>query len=115
VTPFVCYDIRFADSFWAVAEQTDLYVVPANWPETRRNHWRALLTARAIENQAYVLGVNRVGLVKSDNYVGDSAIIDPMGRTLVEASRTESVLVADIDIDEVRRVRAEFPFLADRT
>ena len=62
-----------------LAPDTDLYVVPANWPEPRREHWRALLRARAIENQAYVVGVNRVGTVGTSTYVGDSAIIDPLG------------------------------------
>jgi predicted amidohydrolase len=114
VSVFVCYDLRFADEFWALAPATDLYVVPANWPEPRREHWRALLRARAIENQAYVLGVNRVGAVKDINHVGDSAIIDPLGRVLAEASLGETVLVADVLSSEVTRIRAEFPFLADR-
>ena len=60
-TLFICYDLRFADLFWDVAEETDLYVVVANWPVARRRHWKTLLAARAIENQAYVVGVNRVG------------------------------------------------------
>ena len=111
---FVCYDLRFADEFWALASDTDLYVVPANWPEPRREHWRTLLRARAIENQAYVVGVNRVGTVKSAEYVGDSAIIDPLGRTLAEASVGESVLVADVDADSVKAIRTAFPFMADR-
>jgi predicted amidohydrolase len=114
VSVFVCYDLRFADEFWALAKDTDLYVVPANWPEPRREHWRALLRARAIENQAYVVGVNRVGAVKDLPHVGDSAIIDPMGRTLAEASRGETVLVADVDPVEVATVRTSFPFLPDR-
>jgi predicted amidohydrolase len=114
VTVFVCYDLRFADEFWARALETDLYVVPANWPEPRREHWRALLRARAIENQAYVVGVNRVGTVKSLNHVGDSALIDPLGRTLAEAGFSEAVLVAEVDPEVVSAVRAEFPFLVDR-
>jgi predicted amidohydrolase len=122
VTLFVCYDLRFADEFWACAADTDLYVVPANWPQERREHWRALLRARAIENQAYVLGVNRVGTRKHLTYVGDSAVIDPMGRILAEgtvehaagASGPEVVLVADVDAEAVRRTRAQFPFLPDR-
>jgi predicted amidohydrolase len=111
---FVCYDLRFADEFWALAPETDCYVLPANWPAARREHWMALLQARAIENQAYVVGVNRVGTVKELFYSGDSAIIDPLGRVLAEASVGPSVLVADVDAAEVRRVRAELPFLADR-
>ena len=114
VSVFVCYDLRFADEFWALAQHTDLYVVPANWPEPRREHWRALLRARAIENQSYVLGVNRVGTVKELNHVGDSAIIDPLGRTLVEASRGEAVLVAEVSPAVVAQTRSAIPFLPDR-
>ena len=61
---------------------TDLYVVVANWPRPRRHHWQALLVARAIENQAYVVGVNRVGEGGGVSYAGDSAIIDPLGELL---------------------------------
>lgn len=114
VSIFVCYDLRFADEFWVRAADTDLYVVPANWPEARRDHWRALLRARAIENQAYVLGVNRVGAAKRTPHAGDSAIIDPLGRTLAEASLTETVLIADVEAEIVAKTRADFPFLADR-
>jgi predicted amidohydrolase len=114
VSVFVCYDLRFADEFWVRAPETDLYLVPANWPQPRQEHWRALLRARAIENQAYLVGVNRVGTVKELSYSGDSAIIDPLGRVLAEASIGPSVLVAEVDPAEVGRVRAELPFLADR-
>ena len=61
VSLFVCYDLRFADDWWPLAPSTDVYLCCANWPESRRAHWQALLQARAIENQAYVVGVNRVG------------------------------------------------------
>jgi predicted amidohydrolase len=114
VTLFVCYDLRFADEFWALAAQTDLYVVPANWPAPRHEHWRALLRARAIENQAYVLGVNRVGLAKDLPHVGGSALLDPMGTTLAEGDDQETVLLGEVDAAAVSRVRTEFPFLADR-
>ena len=118
VTPFICYDLRFADLFWDAAPQTDLYVVPANWPNPRREHWRALLRARAIENQAYVVGVNRVGTAPDERaeirHVGDSAIIDPMGAVLAEASEVETVLLADVHAERVGDVRQRFPFLADR-
>lgn len=114
VSVFVCYDLRFADEFWALADDTDLYVIPANWPEPRREHWRALLRARAIENQAYVVGVNRVGEVNGLAHTGDSAILDPLGRTLAEASVDETVLIANVDPETVANVRSQFPFLADR-
>lgn len=114
VTPFVCYDLRFADEFWRLAERTDLYVVPANWPGGRREHWRVLLRARAIENQAYVIGANRVGTVKDLSYVGDSAVIDPLGEPLAEAGPEETVLMADVDAARVAEIRARLPFLEDR-
>ena len=114
VSVFVCYDLRFADEFWALAADTDLYAVVANWPEPRREHWTALLRARAIENQAYVVGVNRVGEGDGIRYTGDSVILDPLGRPLAQASVAETVLVCDADPGEVKRVRDRFPFLADR-
>jgi predicted amidohydrolase len=114
VTPLVCYDLRFADTFWAVGERTELFVVVANWPQPRREHWRALLRARAIENQTYVVGVNRVGNAGRLPHVGDSAIIDPLGRTLAEGGADEVVLVSELEARIVSEVRKEFPFLPDR-
>jgi predicted amidohydrolase len=112
---FVCYDLRFADEFWGLAPSTDVYLVVANWPEARREHWRVLLRARAIENQAYVVGVNRVGTGGALTYTGDSAIIDPLGRAIAEPRPgEEDVAIADVEASVVRRVRGELPFLADR-
>jgi predicted amidohydrolase len=114
VTLFVCYDLRFADEFWTTAPGTDVYLVPANWPDTRRVHWRVLLRARAIENQAYVVGVNRVGTGGRLTYVGDSAIIDPMGEVLASAAGGEATLVCEIDAATVEQTRDRFRFLQDR-
>ncbi len=114
ISLFVCYDLRFADEFWALAGGTDCYLVVANWPAARREHWRALLVARAIENQAYVAGVNRVGTGDGIDYAGDSMLIDPFGAVLVHAAHTETVLVADVDPNRVSEVRARYPFLTDR-
>jgi predicted amidohydrolase len=113
-TFFVCYDLRFADEFWATATRTDCYVVPANWPDTRRHHWMALLQARAIENQAYVVGCNRVGDGGKLHYTGDSRIIDPMGEILASASGVETILSAEVDAAVVAQTRERFPFLQDR-
>jgi predicted amidohydrolase len=113
-TFFICYDLRFADEFWQLALQTDCYVVPANWPESRRHHWQSLLTARAIENQAYVIGVNRVGEGGGLTYCGDSRIIDPLGEVLASGARTEALLVADVDPAVVAATRNRFRFLPDR-
>ncbi len=113
-TLFVCYDLRFADEFWATARDTDAYLVVANWPEPRRHHWRILLDARAVENQAYVVGVNRVGQGGALTYVGDSRIVDPTGEVLSAAAGGETILLADIDPEVVTATRKQLPFLPDR-
>lgn len=115
ITPFICYDLRFADLFWDAAADTDLYLVPANWPAVRREHWMALLRARAIENQAYVVGVNRVGSGDGLDYTGDSRIIDPLGEVVGEGPAGEvTTLRAAIDAAHVADVRNRFRFMADR-
>lgn len=111
---FICYDLRFADEFWQVAERTDCYIVVANWPNKRRQHWTALLQARAIENQAYVVGINRVGTGGALEYSGDSRIFDPSGEALAAAACCETMLVADVDPAEVATARERFGFLRDR-
>lgn len=113
-TLFVCYDLRFADEFWAEAPRTDCYVVVANWPSTRRAHWTTLLRARAIENQAYVVGVNRVGTGGNLDYAGDSRIYDPYGEALATAAGIETLLIAEVDPAVVEQARERFPFLSDR-
>ena len=115
ISPFVCYDLRFSDDFWVLAHDTDCYVVVANWPAARRAHWSALLVARAIENQAYVVGVNRVGTGGGIDYQGDSVVIDPFGIEVAGAPEgEEAVLYADIDLTRLEQVRSRYPFLADR-
>lgn len=114
VTPFVCYDLRFAPEFWETAERTDCYLVVANWPRERSAHWSALLTARAIENQAYVVGVNRVGTGGGLDYAGGSAVIDPWGVTLDHLADRAGTVSAQVDPAEVRRIRSRYPFLQDR-
>ena len=112
---FVCYDLRFSEAFWERATGTDVYLVVANWPASRRYHWRTLLRARAIENQAYVVGVNRVGEAEGLTYAGDTVIVDPLGEPVAEATEgAEEVVVADVDPARVAEVRTAFPFLPDR-
>ena len=114
VTPFVCYDLRFPEPFRTAAADTDVYAIVANWPDQRREHWRTLLRARAIENQAYVLGVNRVGDGGRLHYAGDSAAIDPLGEILAEGDDRERVLFADVNPEAVGNLRSRFPALDDR-
>jgi predicted amidohydrolase len=113
-TLFICYDLRFADEFWATAHDTDCYVVVANWPRKRREHWTTLLRARSIENQAYVVGINRVGVGGGLEYSGDSRIFDPWGEAIAAASMKETMLLADVDPRVVAHARAKFPVLKDR-
>ncbi|HKF41710.1 MAG TPA: carbon-nitrogen family hydrolase [Thermoanaerobaculia bacterium] len=114
VTPFVCYDLRFPEPFRAAAPDTDLFVVVANWPDERREHWRTLLRARAIENQAFVAGVNRVGDGGRLHYAGDSAGVSPLGETLVEGDDRQRVVFFEADPAAVTKLRARFPALKDR-
>jgi predicted amidohydrolase len=113
-TPLVCYDLRFADEFWSTARETDAYLVVANWPSKRRLHWQVLLQARAIENQAYVVGVNRVGSGGGSDYTGDSRIVDPQGELLAAAALGETTLTADLSAERVADTRQHFRFLQDR-
>lgn len=114
VSGFVCYDLRFADHFWQLAPQTDLYIVPANWPASRGAHWSTLLAARAIENQAYVVGVNRVGTGGSLVYGGGSRIIGPFGEDLATAGDDETIVYAEVTKEHVVNTRSTYPFLRDR-
>lgn len=110
----VCYDLRFGEDFWALAPDVDCHLVIANWPRPREAHWTALLVARAIENQAWVVGVNRVGQGGRLDYAGGSAIIDPFGEVVARARESSALLVADVDPGRVRQVRKRWPFVADR-
>ena len=114
VRPVVCYDLRFPYLFWERASEVDLYVVIANWPETRSHHWRSLLAARAIENQAYVVGVNRVGSDPLSRYAGDSRVIDPAGEVQFDCGNREGMFVSNISVERVGDIRRRMPFLNDR-
>lgn len=117
ISLFVCFDLRFAPDFWALAPDTDLYLVVANWPASRSLHWTTLLQARAIENLAYVAGINRVGDAGDGlAHSGDSRIIGPFGEILAsDTADEECTLRATIDPDVVAETRADFPFLGERT
>ncbi len=115
IAAFICYDLRFP--VWCRnTREYDLAVFVANWPESRREVWQTLLKARAIENQAYVAGVNCVGTDRDGlKYSGDSALIDPYGRVIGEAAPfTESVLTLELDKERVVGFRKKFPVLDDR-
>lgn len=111
----ICYDLRFPELFRTYAlAGARLMLLPAEWPNPRREHWRTLLRARAIENQCFVAACNRVGETKGSTFFGSSALIDPWGQTLVEGGDGEEILMATIDLDKVDEVRRRIPVFADR-
>lgn len=109
----ICYDLRFPElSRLLVLAGARVLFYPARWPARRLAHWRALLVARAIENQCFVVGVNSVG-VRGD-LGGGSLVVDPWGEVLAEGGSFEEILEVEIDLARVAEVRAYFPALADR-
>lgn len=110
----ICYDLRFPELYRLYAkEKVDCIVDISNWPDTRIEHWRTLLKARSIENQCYVVGVNRVGDDPKLHYSGFSSVFDPMGKEIVAVENEEKVIVAEIDRSYVDEVRKKLPFLND--
>ncbi len=114
VTPLICYDLRFPELFRAAADATDLFVVLANWPERRSHAWRTLLQARAIDCQAWVLGVNRVGVAEGHPHRGDTALVEPWGEVVSTLAHEPGVVHGEVDVEVVIEARAHFSFLADR-
>ena len=113
----ICYDLRFP--VWSRQQSTetetefDLLIYVANWPERRSHAWKTLLCARAIENQCYVAGVNRVGKDTKNNYSGNSLVIDPMGQVLYHMADAEDVFTITLQKEEVDKLRMQFPFWKD--
>lgn len=114
VAPFICYDLRFPEVFrMATQKRAEVLAVIANWPEVRVDHWVTLLRARAIENQAYVTGVNRIGKDPTHSYPGRSLVVDPKGNVVFDAGDREGVFSVELDLASLRAWREEFPALRD--
>lgn len=114
IAPLICYDLRFPELFRRLTSRgAELFLVIASWPSVRVEHWITLLRARAIENLAYVVGVNRTGSDPNHDYPGRSVLIDPWGKILADAGAEEGLLTGEISLDTVRGWRAEFPALED--
>ncbi|MBN1983159.1 MAG: hypothetical protein JW795_16615 [Chitinivibrionales bacterium] len=111
---FICYDLRFPSLFSAAALGSDCMIVIASWPNLRQSHWDILLQARAIENQCYVVGVNRVGSDGEYLFAGGSMIVDPSGVVLEKLNDNKAIAMAAIDQNQVTALRARLPFLKDR-
>ena len=114
IRPFICYDLRFPVWTRNVKNQFDAAIFIANWPERRSAHWKALLQARAIENQCYVIGVNRVGTDGNGlTYSGDSSIIDPWGTVIFQKSNQTCIHTAELSYDVLKTSREDFPVWMD--
>ena len=114
----VCYDLRFP--VWARQQahedtpEYDLLIYVANWPDRRSHAWKTLLQARAIENQCYVVGINRVGHDGNNNYhSGDSMVVDPMGEVLYTKAHEEDIFTVTLHKEKLEEVRARLPFWKD--
>ena len=114
ICPMICYDLRFP--VWSRnSEEYDLLIYVANWPSKRKFAWRSLLVARAIENQCYVIGVNRVGLDNSGNsHSGETSIINALGESLYVKSHSEDLYTNGISKLELEKIRKQLPFLNDK-
>ncbi|WP_017348003.1 amidohydrolase [Pantoea sp. A4] len=114
ILPLICYDLRFP-VFARNRNDYDLALYVANWPSARSHHWQALLMARAIENQAYVAGVNRVGSdAKGLEYSGDSQVISPLGEIVGSAAPGQQARIdADLNLTELHAYRERFPAWRD--
>jgi predicted amidohydrolase len=111
----ICYDLRFPEMFrrYATNDHATIIVIPAEWPLVRIEHWRALLIARAIENQCYVIGCNSVGETGDNVFGGHSMIVDPWGKIVVEAGETPQLISAEIELDVIKEVREKIPVFDD--
>lgn len=111
-----CYDLRFPGwSRYGKGREFDAIIVVANWPSSRQSAWQILTRARAIENQCYLVGVNRVGADMNCRYEGASVVVDPIGRTVAQCRRnTVQSITAMLSLDELARRRKKFSVLNDR-
>lgn len=110
-----CYDLRFPGLWQEISDRgAEAVVVPAAWPAARREHWRLLTQARAVEHQIWVIAVNACGVQQGVELGASSRVVDPAGTVLGECGTDEQVLVVDIDGDRAAAVRTEFPVIGDR-
>jgi omega-amidase len=111
----ICYDIRFPEWVRAHAlHDVEAMFVVAEWPIQRLEHWRTLLIARAIENQCFVVACNRAGSDPNNTFAGHSMVINPWGEVIAEGGEGEEILMAEVDLDEVKEARNRIPIFTDR-
>ncbi|MCP4134052.1 MAG: amidohydrolase [bacterium] len=114
IRPFICYDLRFPLWTRNFEKEYDIAIFIANWPQSRSLHWKTLLRARAIENQSYVIGVNRVGTDgKGISYSGDTSIISHTGEILYEKAHEEAIETKELSYSSLAKYRESFPAWKD--
>lgn len=111
----ICYDLRFPELFrrYSTQEHATMMLIPAEWPLVRIEHWRALVIARAIENQAFVIACNAAGLSGDTIFGGHSMIVDPWGKIVVEAGEDPQLITAEIELDTISDARKKIPVFDD--
>jgi len=111
----ICYDLRFPELFRKYAlDDSKVVIIPAEWPLARIDHWQALIRARAIENQCYIIACNAAGEIGDTVFGGHSMIVDPWGKVIIEASDEPLLVTAEIEMDRVDEVREKIPVFDDR-
>ena len=111
----ICYDLRFPE--WIrthTLKGANIMFIPAEWPQKRIDHWQLLLQARAIENQCFIVAVNRVGSDPNNVFNGHSMVIAPWGQVLLSGETREGIYYVNLDLEEVARVRKTIPVYQDR-
>lgn len=114
MTPFICYDLRFPEIFQMASKRSKIITVAASWPKSREEHWITLLKARAIENQCYVIGINRIGFGDGLEYNGKSIFVSPDGKILNEVNSNEMLIIEDLKIEAIKEVKERFDIKKDR-
>lgn len=114
ISPFICYDLRFPEIFQIASSKAQIIIVAASWPKVREEHWITLLKARAIENQCYVIGINRVGFGGGLQYNGVSMFVNPNGDILNEIINEEALIIEDLKKDKITEVKDNFDLKKDR-
>lgn len=115
VTPLICFDTRFAWPFSKGASfGTDAFIIMASWPDNQSSHWKTLLSARAMDTQAFVMGVNRIGSGDGMNFAGECMVVAPSGKPLFEYSSDERLIVVEVDLSYSQKLKTRFPVFTEQ-
>lgn len=114
LSPFICYDLRFPEIFQIASKEAQIITVAASWPDAREEHWITLLKARAIENQCYIIGINRIGFGGGLHYNGASIFVDPNGKILNDINDKEGLIIKELKMEKVKEIKSIFDIKFDR-